>query len=241
MENDLLKFVLASNGGAAVWKKKEKMSVHLRITGQLWLVKGVEGILSNIQLDLDCHEQKVWFHSLTENNLKGIYEPNQVTLQSKGGKTLEERFNPRESINSHDPSTHWDMPDLLYFSGYAIWNYLTMPLNFDLPGFDTKEIEPHLENDEQWRCLKVTFPDHIATHSKVQLFYFDKHAHLMRHDYFADIMGSVPVTHYVYDHQQFGDLILPTRRLAFLRDENNKVRLDNVIVHIEIMNINICN
>lgn len=241
MENDLLKFVLSANGGTATWKKKEKVSVHLRITGQLWHAKGVGGILSNTHLYSDCREQKVCFTSLTENNLKGIFEPNQVVLQSTNGKTLEERFNPRESFNSHGPSTHWDMPDLLYFSGYAIWNYLTMPFNFDLPGFDTKEIEPYLENEEQWRCLKVTFPDYIATHSKVQLFYFNQNGLLMRHDYFADILGSVPVTHYVYDHQQFDGLMMPTRRLAYLRDENNKVRLDNVIVCIEIMNINFCN
>ena len=237
MENDLLKFVLAANGATTTWERKEKMSVHLCITGHLWEVKGVGGFLNNIQLDLDCREQRVCFSPLTENNLKGIFEPNLVVLQSTSGKTVEERSNPRESFKRHGPSSQWDMLDLLYFSGYAIWNYLTMPFNFVLPGFHTEEIEPHIENDEQWRCLEVTFPDYIMTHSEVQLFYFDKYGHLRRHDYFADILGSVPVTHYVYNHQQFGGLVLPTRRLAYLRNVNNKAQLDNVIVCIEIINI----
>ncbi|MGY4538596.1 hypothetical protein ACVW0P_003018 [Mucilaginibacter sp. UYNi724] len=237
MENDLLKFVLAANVGTATWKKKEKMSVHMSISGRLWPAKGVGGILDDLHLHLSCHEQKVCFFPFTGINLKGIFEPNQVVLQSTDGKILQERRNPKESFNNHGPSSQWDMLDLLYFIGYAIWNYLTMPFNFDLSGFKAKEVESHTENDEQWRCLEVTFPDHIVTHSKVQFFYFDKYGHLRRHDYFADILGSVPVTHYVYDHQQFGGLILPTKRVAYLRDENNKVQPEHVIVCIEIIQI----
>src|ERR1700730_6394053 len=38
------------------------------------------------------------------------------------------------------------------------WNYLTTPFLFTAPGFEVKEIDPHQENGETWRCLHVRFP-----------------------------------------------------------------------------------
>ena len=38
--------------------------------------------------------------------------------------------------------TPWDVLQLAYFIGYAMWNYLTTPFLFTYPGVEAREIEP---------------------------------------------------------------------------------------------------
>jgi hypothetical protein len=61
--------------------------------------------------------------------------------------------------------TPWD--DIhAYFSGEALWTYLTTPFLYTWPGFVTEEITPIQVGGETWRRLKVTFPDRIKTHTQ---------------------------------------------------------------------------
>ena len=52
------------------------------------------------------------------------------------------------------------------FRSEALWTYLTSPLRYIYPGFESEEIEPWHEDGEEWRRLKVTFPGHIASHTR---------------------------------------------------------------------------
>ena len=66
-----------------------------------------------------------------------------------------------------------------------------------------EELPPWHEEGEIWRRLKVTFPDDIATHSTIQIFYFDSAGLLKRHDYDAEVLGGTPAAHYVREYQTF--------------------------------------
>jgi hypothetical protein len=57
---------------------------------------------------------------------------------------------------------------ICFFGGYAMWTYLTQPFLYAYPDFVVEEIEPWDENGETWRRLDVTFPDHIASHTRRQ-------------------------------------------------------------------------
>jgi hypothetical protein len=63
------------------------------------------------------------------------------------------------------------------FLGYAMWNYLATSFCFTMPGFKTRELEPHSENGQIWRMLEITFPENVPTHCRVQKFYYDETFH----------------------------------------------------------------
>jgi hypothetical protein len=91
-------------------------------------------------------------------------------------------------------------------------------ISFYLPGFEVKEIEPHQENGESWRCLWVKFPTNIPTHNGFQAggeqtFFFNEKGLLQRLDYVA--VG--PAAHYCFDHATFGGLVFPTLRRVVSR------------------------
>jgi hypothetical protein len=85
------------------------------------------------------------------------------------------------------------------------------------PGFVAEEIEPRYENGETWRLLKVTFPDHIASHTRQQTTYFGPVGLLRRHDYAVDILGGSVGAQYIAAYREFDGIMMPTRRLVFSR------------------------
>ena len=74
-----------------------------------------------------------------------------------------------------------------------------------MPGFSTREVDLHSENDETWRVLKVNFLDYYPTHSKTQLVYFEKEFILRKLDY-APLAFKVPASHYCCDFQEMSGL-----------------------------------
>jgi hypothetical protein len=60
----------------------------------------------------------------------------------------------------------WDQLHAAYFSGYALWTYLTQPFLYSYPGFLTEEIEPWMESGETWQCRWETSPSVFASHTR---------------------------------------------------------------------------
>ena len=129
--------------------------------------------------------------------------------------------------------TPWDQLHRLYFTSYAMWNYLTTPFLLTQPGFECREIEPHQENGETWRCLQVNFPPDIPTHNKEQTFFFNDQGLLQRLDYVA--VG--PVSHYCFDHTTFGGLVFPTLRRVVRRTPSGPVVSAPTAVLIQIADV----
>ena len=44
----------------------------------------------------------------------------------------------------------------------------------------------------EWRPLRVSFPNGIASHSREQISYFGPDGSLRRHDYRVEVMGGAP-------------------------------------------------
>ena len=89
--------------------------------------------------------------------------------------------------------------DCAYFNGYAMWSYFTVPFSLTLPGVRVGEIEPIVENGQTWQGLEVIMPDDIATHSRIQKFYFGDDFLLRRQDYTLDVAGGANVANYASD------------------------------------------
>jgi len=108
----------------------------------------------------------------------------------------------------------------LYFAGYALWNYTTIPFALTGPGFETKEVEEHWEpgylnssgEAESWRVLEVHFPENYDAHSRVQKMYFDREKLWVRRmDYVAEVAGGI-AAHYCFDHKVVNGIVVPMLR-----------------------------
>jgi hypothetical protein len=91
----------------------------------------------------------------------GHFVPDRVWITDGERRVIDQRSDTRASFAGHTRETPWDQLHRLYFTSYAVWNYLNTPFLFTLPGFEVKEIEPHQENGESWRCLWVKFPPDV--------------------------------------------------------------------------------
>ncbi len=106
-----------------------------------------------------------------------------------------------------------------YFASEALWTYLTSPFLYTYPGSESEEIEPWHENGEEWRGLKVTFPDHIASHTKTQITHFGPDGLMRRHDYTVDILGGNTGANYVSGYRDVQGIKMPTTRRIYAYDE----------------------
>jgi hypothetical protein len=103
-----------------------------------------------------------------------------------------------------------------------------------MPGFEVAEIEPWKEGGEQWRRLRVQFPDHFASHSKVQDFYFGPDFLLRRHDYEVDVAGGFGAAQYLHDIVDAEGFKFPSKRRAYLRGPDGQAVRDILLVSIDL-------
>ena len=82
----------------------------------------------------------------------------------------------------------WERLDILYFAGYALWDYLSFPLLLALPGVRVTGVEPG--RPEGVQMLRAAFGPQVPTHSAQQTFHVDAAGLLLRHDYTADVIGG---------------------------------------------------
>lgn len=233
---ELLDLTLAAHGDIARWRSFSTLTAQVRAGGALWGLKGQDGILDAYTATLDLHRQSSIHAPFGEEGLRATYAPDRVSIERDGGQVVEERTAPRDSFAGHVLDTPWDRLHAAYFAGYAMWNYLTEPFLFAEPGFRFDELDTWEEEGETWRRLQVTFPDRIATHSRVQTYYIDGSGLIRRHDYYPDVFGpgDRPTAHYGWDHREYDGFLFPTKRSVHLTDENGQKVADPVIISIEL-------
>jgi hypothetical protein len=219
--SELLDRAIAAHGGMPRWEQVQTCTAHLTVTGPLLAMKGVSGLLGQPGGELwfraATHAQRVTISPFEPTGRRGVFAPDRTAIETDDGHLIEERPNPRAHFTGHTRQTPWDDLDLLYFVGYAGWNYLTTPFLLARPDVTVAEGQPWPEVGQTWRSLRVVFPASIATHSKEQVFYFDDRGLLRRIDYAAEIAGSVPAAHYADEYREFGGIMVPTRRRVFAR------------------------
>jgi len=237
---NLLDTAIEAHGGWDRWQQLRRLSAQVSIGGAMWHLKGWPDVFADVHVSIDPHRQHTEYTPFLHDGQHALFEPDRVAIIADDGKVLEERRSPREAFAGHSLTTPWDALHLVYFTGYAMWTYLTTPFLFKLPGFQTEEIEPWDEDGETWRRLKVTFPEGIHGHSREQVFYFGADGLLRRHDYRVDVIGSGAVSaHYVSDHQTFGGILFPTKRRVYGTGPDNKPVKDRMVVSIDVHSVDL--
>ena len=139
--------------------------------------------------------------------------PDHVRILDADGNVVAERSDPRAAFRGLRRQVYWDDLDLIYFAGYATWNYFVTPFLFLRDGLAFESIEEVPAGNESWSGLRVTFPDDLPTHSKVQDFYFDEDRLLTRLDYTAEVVGGwARAAHSCAEYRDFDGIQAPTRR-----------------------------
>ena len=234
--NDLLQVAVDAHGGLSRWNQLKRVKASLSITGAIWQLKGKPDALADVSIEAELHEERLTTH-FNGQGTRTVFEPNRVSVQTEGGRLVDSRDDPRSAFRGHTQQTPWDDLHVAYFSGYALWNYLTIPFLYTYPGFVTEEAAPWQENSEQWRTLKVIVPDSIASHSREQIAYFGPDGLWRRHAYTVDIMGGAAGLNYATDYRSVDGIVVPTKRRVYTPDANNQKISEPVLVAIDIRDI----
>jgi len=238
--SELLQLALQAHGGLDRWRQLQALDLRLSMSGALYKLKGFPEGLPDTMVRLDPFHPAVTIRPYLIENARGHFTPNRVWIEEADGQIVDQRYSPRDSFDGHVLKTPWDQLQRLYFSGYALWNYLTLPFVLASPGFESHEIEPHRENGHVWRRLRVTFPPDIPTHGPEQILYFDQAGQLQRLDYAIDIVGAT-VAHYCYDHATVSGLVFPTLHRVVRRSSSGPQLSGptGVLLQIQLANFNV--
>jgi hypothetical protein len=103
---------------------------HLLIGGVAWALKKQDGVIQDTMVHVELRRQFASYYAFGKNGLRTSFIPDRVAIETTAGQVVAERSDPRAAFDGHVLDTPWDMLELAYFLGYALWNYLTNPFSF---------------------------------------------------------------------------------------------------------------
>jgi hypothetical protein len=236
--SDLLDLALKAHGGLDRWREVKSLDARVSLTGALYHLKGYPEGVPNVTVRIDTRRPAVTISPYARPDHRGYFTPDRVWIEDRAGQIVDERRDPRASFAGHVRETPWDQLHRLYFTSYAMWNYLTTPFLLTRPGFELEEIEPHQENGEIWKCLRVKFPSDVPTHNNFQVggeqtFFFNEQGLLQRLDYLA--VG--PAAHYCFDHTNYQGIVFPTLRRVLRRPPSGPLVNGPTAVLVQIADV----
>lgn len=230
--------VIERHGGLKVWNDVNKIIVRLSFGGLAFNSRFNRRGTKERDLCVHLKSPKVVFHDYPTRGRKGTFDRDEVWITNKYEAEIKHRLHARDSFRKLSNRLYWDDLSLLYFAGYACWNYISFPILLTLPGVETKELPDWKENNEIWRRIAVRFPQDIPTHCKEQIYYFDEELKIVRHDYNPEIFASwARAAHYCYDHQIVDGLLIPSKRRVYPRTANNNSLGFPTLVWIDIKKV----
>jgi hypothetical protein len=187
-EIDILNRLIAVHGGREAWSDVTAISACLSSGGLAYASRSQSGTLHRKEVLVRLEERRVSILDYPRPGWRGEWHDDQVWIGPDGGPAEQTRANARQRFKGWMAQPRWDDLDLLYFVGYALWNYVSFPRLLELPGVEVRPIRGGRMG--QPTLLAARFPDDIPTHSAEQYFHLDADGLLLRHDYVAEVFGS---------------------------------------------------
>lgn len=194
-------------GGSALWTEHQYIHAEVSVSGLAFQLKR-RPFFKHAQIKMEIHRPYSMLTPIgNAEQISGLLEGHDVSLVNAQGTTIAERKNARRYFPYGRRLFFWDDLDMAYFANYAFWNYFTLPALLMNPQIEWKEIETGI--------LEAIFPDHIPTHSRKQVFYFDQTGYLMQHHYTAEIISKLAnAANMVKEHASFSQGIFPSHRVV---------------------------
>jgi hypothetical protein len=227
-----------AHGGMDYWNSLEALEAEISASGFLFTAKR-RPALRRVRMRAATREARFTFFDFPHpGQTAELIGNNLVRILNSDGRIVEQRENPRAAFHGLRRLFSWDDLDIIYFAGYATWNYLTTPFLLARKGFVIEALDPLHGSLAHLTRLQVTFPDDVPTHSRKQIFYFDDQRLLRRLDYTAEVVGGwAHVAHLCEDYRTFGKLKAPTFRRVFPLPFGHRPLPGPLLVQIEVHNI----
>jgi len=209
------------------------VTVAASVTGEIWKVKSKPDYLKNVIFEVDTKRERVT-GDFPGQDKRSFFEPNRVEIKRRDGTIIESRDDPEASFRGQEQFTPWDDLHVAYFSGEAFYTYINTPFLFTYEEFYSEEIAPIQVDGETWRRLKVTFPDTVKNHTKIQVFCFGPDGLLRRHDYNVDILGVAPEFNYASDYREVDGIVFPTKRRVYAHEVKSQLAKEPLLVNIDM-------
>jgi hypothetical protein len=221
-----------AHGGMSAWEQAASVTLEMHGGGLLLASKGRRGAMADVSVTVGTTGQLAVVTPYPKPARRGVFEDGSVRIETLDGEVLERRDDARALFRRLRRQFRWDELDLLYFSGYALWNYVSVPFVLMREGFE-------LEAEDE-RTLAVTFPEGVHTHCKTQRFKLDDRGLLQRHLYTAEPVGRwARSVHECSGHKEFEGLVFPTRRRVYPRGIGGVRVPFPVLVRIDIDNVSL--
>ncbi|MFF1964466.1 hypothetical protein ACFVW5_12770 [Streptomyces sp. NPDC058232] len=216
---DLKDLAIAAHGGTARWNQLTDVSAQLINGGVLWPLKGAPWFLEDVTITVQLHHQEASHAPFRSPLWRTFFTAERVMIVTNEGEVIEDLRHPRASFRL----CHVDVSD-----GAVRLRCARLPDTGDraMAG-ERRDLAPP----------QSPLPNHIATHSREQVFYFDRDGLLRRHDYDVEVSGSSPAAHYVTDHKEFNGIVVPTTRRVYLRQPDGSFAPEPLVVSIDLRDV----
>jgi hypothetical protein len=237
--NDIIRASIDVIGGMDRWNEIRHLSFDFSCSGAGLHARGPVGDAATrlpMRVTVDTREQDVAFEPFLATGQRGRYTPRRTTVEAVDGALVEALDDPRGSLTAMTPGTPWSAPQMLYFFGYSLWLYHTLPFNLLKPGVEAEEVEPWIEDGETWRGVRIRYPEDFPSHTSEQTHYFDDEGFMRRQDYTVDVRQGLSAAHYLLDYREFDGLKMPTKRRIFARGEDLAPNRDRLLIAADLEN-----
>jgi hypothetical protein len=231
----LLERAVARHGGWETWRRLEGLS--LRLTSLTGLVPELKGVGQTFpapgRVEVWPRRGVVVAHDYPVPGRRGVFSSGEVQLLD-GATVLEAHARPRESFAGLRKFRRWSPADALYFFGYALAHYHSLP--FSLAEARPLRLVRARSAGRRLQGVEVELPATLHTHCRRQAFFFDDDGLLRRHDYVADIVGwFARGAHRWEDHVDVGGVPVARRRHVVLR--LGRIEAALVALHAELTDV----
>lgn len=236
----LLEETLAAHGGRQRWQSVNVINAAFSSGGLAFTSHMQPFSLKGLQLSLQPHARQVTLIDYGRKGWRGTWTPSHVQIVDDQGALIAQRHHPRANFSRFGKQWHWDKLDLLYFAGYALWNYLSFPFLLATADVTTEETMDSTGAPAALRQLTARFSDAVPTHSSIQTFHIGPDGLLVRHDYTADVIGHwATAANFCLASQQVSGLRFYTRRRVVPRLGGKIVLPGPTLVWIEIDDLSV--
>jgi hypothetical protein len=187
----LLEAAVHRHGGWEAWRALRVVVVRpKRLTGLVpWLKGNGKTFRLPPRAEIFPHDGRAVFFDYPVPAATGTFAGGALTLVDPGGAVVASTENARLAFRGFGKLSRWSAAGALYFFGYALTHYHTLP--FTLGRGRPLGIHRVRHEGRRLTGVEVELPPELHTHSRRQTFYFEEDGLLRRHDYVADIVGPV--------------------------------------------------
>lgn len=215
-DKGILETVISAHGGLERWRQVNAIRTRVRGIFPLMMIKGVFPRWRTFDATINAGRPRVHLRDYPSAGCQGEFDRWRVAITTPDSRVEERDYMPRGNDGRPLFRYVWDDLDLLFFIGYALWNYMVSPFLFMQQGFEHRRLEPVRWRGQWLQRMDLVYPDDLPKHCKTQRYFIDERGLIRRLDYRADVIGSWAIgAHLCSRYESFDGLYYPCRREVY--------------------------